>query len=618
LFPEEFDDLGTASGDEAPQQLVAPPPQGPAEPPQIRTLWLEHFKRFGHLQVDLAPFNVLAGPNNSGKSTILQAIDLFYSLLKVLREGEGVTPRSRYIPSSLLPVAAGPDIFYGGVQRHGNVPVEAVVRVRFADGSEVAIGIRSLFGAWNCRIVDANETMTIQTFQALISRPAVWIPSSVGIVRDEEYRTAARRAGLVSAGRNNEILRNLLLELKRHRPERFDRLQDVLRQRFEANVRDVDFEELTDQFLRALYATETGLQHDLYSAGAGFIQILQLLTFVFGRDASLVLLDEPDAHLHSSMQRVVVEILEELAKSQSLQIVLSTHSKEIINFVDPSRLILIDPDVAHLGPATDSVATIAALRSVGDIDNVDAFELVQSGKCLFLEGSEDKRVLSRFAATSGMTIFTGSSRVVPIVVSGAYRFEHVQQLDVIEEFLGRKISSLEIRDRDGLLDERRESVMAGTRRPLRIWWRDCVESYLIHPLVLARLVNDLIAERGGAGEPTDEDMAQITLACCDELRDNTVDRVSAAYIDARWAWDRERASVQEANQAAREAVGRDWATLEGRLKWVSGKALLSCIRRRIQERYGVSFGNERLAEAFLREEIPDELLEALGAIEAIG
>ena len=159
----------------------------------------------------------------------------------------------------------------------------------------------------------------------------------------------------------------------------------MLSQRFAANVRDVDFEELTDQFLRARYATANGLQHDLYSAGAGFIQVLQLLTFVFGRDASVVLLDEPDAHLHSSMQRVVVEILEELAKSERLQIVLSTHSKEIINFVDPSRLILIETDQVHLAPAGDSVATIAALRSVGDIDNVDAFSLFKVGSVCSLK-----------------------------------------------------------------------------------------------------------------------------------------------------------------------------------------------------------------------------------------
>ena len=61
LFPEEFDDVGRVGGDEAPAELVAATPGAAADPPHIRTLWLEHFKRFDQLQVDLAPFNVLAG-----------------------------------------------------------------------------------------------------------------------------------------------------------------------------------------------------------------------------------------------------------------------------------------------------------------------------------------------------------------------------------------------------------------------------------------------------------------------------------------------------------------------------------------------------------------------------
>src|SRR5205823_5668814 len=130
-------------------------------------------------------------------------------------------------------------------------------------------------------------------------------------------------------------------------------------------------------------------------------------------------------------------------------VILSTHSKEIINFVDPSRLIVIEPGAKRASPASDAVTTITALRSVGDIDNVDAFELVRNGRCLFVEGKEEKTVLGRFAATLGLSVFTGEGRVVAVAVGGAIRFEHVEQLKVIEEFLGKTINSLELRDRDG-------------------------------------------------------------------------------------------------------------------------------------------------------------------------
>jgi predicted ATPase len=615
-MPDDFDDTSEVRGDEVPAQLVAPAPITDRRSPHLRWLRLDNFKRFESLSIEFVPFNVLAGPNNAGKSTILQAIDLFYSLLKVLREGGGFTGRSRYIPTSMLPVATGSDVFFGQVQRRGNVPVEASIRVKFTDDSEIAVGIRHLFGASNCRIIDV-PSWGEDSFEAVLARPAVWVPGSVGIVRDEEYRTPARRAGLIGAGRNNEVLRNLLLELKRQRPERFERLQQILAQRFSAHVGDVAFDELTDQFLRATYASEAGLHHDLYSAGSGFVQILQLLTLVLSRDASVMLLDEPDAHLHSSMQRVVVEVLEGIAKEENLQIILSTHSKEIINFVDPSRLIVVQPGSNSARPASDSVATITALRAVGDIDNVDAFELVRNRRCLFVEGKEEKTVLGRFAATLGSSAFTGEGRVVTVAVGGATRFEHVEQLKVIEGFLGLPIASLEIRDRDGLLDDVRQTLVDQAVRPLRIWSRDCLESYLLEASVIARVINDLALERGSKDEASHDDVAAIIHECSDGLRDETVDRVSARHIEIRWIRDKERATVKEANEAAREAVLRDWESLSGRLKWCSGKSLLACVRQLVQERYGVSFGNERLAEAFGTADLDAEVKEVLQAVEAI-
>lgn len=52
------------------------------------------------------------------------------------------------------------------------------------------------------------------------------------------------------------------------------------------------------------YAPEDS-DHDLFSAGAG----LQLLTFLVLGQAGILLVDEPDAHLHSSLQRIVVDVL---------------------------------------------------------------------------------------------------------------------------------------------------------------------------------------------------------------------------------------------------------------------------------------------------------------------
>jgi ABC-type lipoprotein export system ATPase subunit len=595
--------------------LVEPAPLTDDRPPSIRKVWLRNFKSFENFTVELGRFNVLVGANNSGKSTLLQGIDLLYTLLKLHREGDGLAKPGRYLPASVLPVARLKDIFYKQIIRSGRQNVFATVGAEFADGSHVEFGIRELFGNANCQVREENG-MTGERLDALLGHPAVWVPSSVGIVRDEEYRTPARRTALINAGRHNEVLRNLLIELRASQSQRYETLQTMLKERFGAGLDDVDFDEAKDQFVRAGLAS-SDVSHDLYSAGSGFVQVVQLLSFILTRSPSIALLDEPDAHLHSGLQRAIVEILEEVGKEDGLQIIVATHSKEIINFIDPTRLIFIRPKEREAAPMSFEVTPISVLRSLGAVDNVDALTLVTNRRCLFVEGSSDATILSRFAATLGIRVLGGDDRVVVIPVGGADRFGHVEQLDVFEQLLKRKIASLELRDRDGATSDHRASLVERSPRPLYILERDSIESYLIQPDVIARVVHDTASERGKEVELDSEGITSLIMELAEGMKDETTDRASQRYVDDCNRLGKDRPSVASANEVARAAVGDSWNSLEDRLLVISGKKLLGAIRQRIQDEHGVNFGNERLAEGFTPEEIPQEIKNQLDQIASL-
>lgn len=434
-------------------------------PPRITRVELKNFKSFSSLNAQLGSFNVLVGANNAGKSTLLQAIGLVYTLLKLHRQGDSLNRAGRLVPTSALPVANLRDMWFRRRTRQGranNIPVG--LRADFSDGSHVEFGVRLVFGNANSK-VESETGMSGERLNALLGHPAAWVPSSVGVVRDEEYRTNARREGLVNAGRQNEVIRNLLLALKHDNEAGFLRLQEILLQRFNADLGTVQFDDDLDQLVTARYRGASGVSHDLYSAGAGFVQVVQLLAFVLTRSPSVVLLDEPDAHLHSSLQRIIVEILEELSAERGVQVLIATHSKEIINFVDPSRLLLLRSGESQTELISEQVTPITVLRSLGSIDNVDAYTLLRNRRCLFIEGPDDEVILSRFAAKLNMRHFAGDDRVIVIPVGGADRFEHVAQLDVLEGFLGNSISTLEVRDRDGMTDEHRVAADSAASRP---------------------------------------------------------------------------------------------------------------------------------------------------------
>ncbi|MGV7254586.1 ATP-dependent nuclease [Mycobacterium kansasii] len=600
-----------------PSALIGPPPPARPDdaPPIIRRVWLKNFKGFEEFEASFGRFNVLVGANNAGKSTLLQAVDLLFSLLKLHAEGERLGSGGRLIPSSILPVASLRDIFYKGHWRIGNEYVYATVGAEFSDKSHVEFGLRRMFGGGNSRIRHQSG-MEGNRLQRLLSRPTIWVPSAVGIVRDEEYRTSARRAGLISAGRQNEVLRNLLVALKEEQQERFSLLQRILSERFHGHLSEVNFDDTLDQYVSTRYADESGTSHDLYSAGAGFIQVVQLLAFILTRDASVVLLDEPDAHLHSSLQRVIVEILDEIAEQQTFQVVLATHSKEIINFVDPTRLILVEAGAKEAAPVSADVTPVTILRSLGAIDNVDAFTLVRNRRCLFVEGPTDITILGRFAATIGVHVFTGDERVVPVPTGGADKFEHVQQLDVLEAVLGGPLKSLELRDRDARLTEARSDLMANAQRPLHVFTLDCIESYLLNPAVIARVIYEIADERGKELSVSSQEIGELILNLTEGLKDSTVDRAANRYtMDAIKSGA--RPSVATVNPIARQAVADAWPALEDRLTLVSGKQLLSDLRRAVQDQFGLNFGNERLAEAFRPEEIPPEIRDVLLRVESL-
>lgn len=596
----EDDPAGNSGG------LVGPPPHTDERPPRIRRVWLRNFKGFGDFEVTLGSFNVVAGANNAGKSTLLQGVDLLFSLIKLHAEGHHLA-RSRLVPPAVLPVATGRDLFFRQVWRQANVYVNAVVGAEFTDGSSVQFGLRYMFGNVNSR-VNSESGIEDTRLVSLLARSAVWVPSSVGIVRDEEYRPPARQRGLVSAGRHNEVLRNLLVEIKQNQPDRFEAMQGVLRERFNGTIGEAGFDAELDQFVLATFRGEGGVEHDLYSSGAGFVQIVQMLAFVFAREPAVVLLDEPDAHLHSSLQRVVVEILDDLSRSEGFQVLIATHSKEIINFVDPTRLILVEAGSGSASLVTTEVTPIAVLKSLGAIDNVDAYALVKNKRCLFVEGTGDTTILGRFAATLGNHALTGDDRVVTMPVGGADKFEHVQQLDVFETLLGEPLRSLEMRDRDGRTPEHRQALTDRSKRPLHVLELDSIESYLVNPTVISRVVAEIFEERSKNATPPDPgELAAHLSGLAEELRQQTEDRIAERYTQDRWYLAQERASVVEANEAARAFAENHWSDLPSQLTVLPGKVYLSRVRRLVQDMYGVNFGNERLAESFTQPEVPAEL-----------
>lgn len=563
----------------------------------IKALRLQNFKGFTNFEVCFGAFNVLVGGNNSGKSTLLRAVRLGYELTKLhfMREKAGHAEfyPGRSVPKSLLPVAQLRDLWPGGRMREGNKWIPSKVILELGSGHSLGFGIIGPWNAATSKIEGADfaamNAIPADVINGFLNHPPEFVPASIGIVAEEEYRTPARRSALVASGRHNEIVRNYLLDLA---PDLQKELSDLLAKYFGAHVELPKFDESKDQFISASYKTGEG-EHDLYSAGGGFLQILEVLSFVFRGEPGVVLLDEPDSHLNSSLQHAFVDILEGLARKRNFQVLLATHSKEIINYVDPSRLIPVDRKATTAEPLKRETSTVSLLKELGAIDNVDAYQIVKQRSILIVEGPTDRELIPRFAAKLGITIFDGSSRVSILPAYGVEKLSDGTGLKFLEQMLGKTVKCLLVRDRDGLTATWMKLVQSASLRPMFVWPRDCLESYLVVPAAIHRILLEELADK----VPSLEEVQKVIAEETEKLYEQTQDRVATKVQDMEWRVNHKRADPAEVNPISRNEMEDVWKKSANPLALASGKALLARIRDAVQTRWKVSFGNARIVEA---------------------
>jgi predicted ATPase len=580
-------------------------------PIRLRRIRLENILGFQGATVLPEDFCVLVGANNSGKSSLMRAVSFAQTLLRVhveRRDGdEIVLARGRNLDDSLLPVPEVKDLWYGGVRRKGNDWVMAEVQLEFDIGLTLGFGLKGPFGHATSRLLSDERRISAADFDRLASFPIVYVPSSVGVVDHEEYRTPARIGSLIAGGRAHEVLRNLLLDLNER--GRLGEVADVLGRYFEGVIDRVSFDLVSDEYIHVSYREDT--EHDLFSAGAGFLQVLQLITFLVHERPGVLLVDEPDAHLHSSLQRLVVDVLRKASQELGLQVLLATHSKEIVHYVDPAELLVVDRRQRELKGLGEHESAISVLESLGSVDSIDAYQVITQRKVLLVEGASDQKVLRSLAAKRDGHVFEGSDRLVVIESGGESTPTARSDLTILETIMGGGVQSLQILDRDARTDEFVAQAESTSPRPLHVWRRDAIESYLVLPTVIARLV---VARKPEADEAEVAGVAREALeAAIEELRDLTLDRTATRYRRDVIARDSRNVEPTEANRAAREAMEDP----ERLARLTHGKQLLASVRKRLQDQYGVSFGTQALIAEARIDEIDPEIWELLDRIEAL-
>jgi hypothetical protein len=218
-----------------------------------------------------------------------------------------------------------------------------------------------------------------------------------------------------------------------------------------------------------------------------------LLTFLHTRPGSVLLVDEPDAHLHVILQDAIYGELRSVAAKQNSQLIIATHSEVIINSVEPTELCLLLNEPRMLASTEEKRAL---MKSLGTLSNEDIMKAMQAPGILYLEDYTDLEILREWARIlDHPTLETLTTRLLwKKVVSqprpgaaGIPAKEHYEALRLVRDDL----PGLELIDGDAHPENRSTPITGYELQRLR-WRRYEIESYLVHPAALERFIEKVV------------------------------------------------------------------------------------------------------------------------------
>ncbi len=210
----------------------------------------------------------------------------------------------------------------------------------------------------------------------------------------QEFRKESGEVNvLIGEGRTAEVLRNLCHQVARNEPDRWSLIVRRIERLFHVTLEEPTYKpergELTMDFREGERATKL----DLSCSGRGLQQTLLLLSYMAANPRTVILLDEPDAHLEILRQRQIYEILSDAAREDESQVVAASHSEILLDEAGDRDVV-----VAFVGrPHRIDDKRSQVRKALRDIGFDQYYQAEQTGWVLYLEGATDLAILRAFA-----------------------------------------------------------------------------------------------------------------------------------------------------------------------------------------------------------------------------
>lgn len=351
---------------------------------QLTRVSIERFKSINNADFNLSGLNIFVGGNNSGKSSVIQAIHFAFTLFQSLeiskkwpsrnQRSSTISPEELIYVPSLDPYSLGKD---GKLRESEEQAI--TLNFFFSDETHAALKIRK--GRITNVLVEPTNVPYLRSLSGLNEPFSIFSPGLAGVSKSEQYVSDGVLLRALSRGDANSFLRNILLRL--HKASAWNSFVEDLSLLFPSIQFHIEFDLNVDEAI-SVEIEHGGVRVPLDLAGTGLLQAIQILAYLNLFKPKIMLFDEPDSHLHPDNQRNLCSLFRAISIERNTQVILTTHSRHMIDsLADEANFIWMQNGCSRPATKEDQIDLLV------DLGALDVRERLADSSAKFVFLTED-------------------------------------------------------------------------------------------------------------------------------------------------------------------------------------------------------------------------------------
>lgn len=567
----------------------------------LKSLELENYRCFEKTKVIFKDVVIIAGKNNAGKSTMIEALRIVaHACGKSVRVAYQTAPYGLEISQQLKGIRIDVDklkIDLRGIVHFYDENKMALIKAELDNGCQVVVKLNNT-SAFAVLYDPQGNNIKRRSIANIHNLNNISILPQIGLIKENEK--LLEKSTVENYKDTYLSSRHFRNEVLLYRDEFWNEFKNLVEETWHGiNIKELRYDFTESEYIQ-LYIRDASFTSEIGMMGSGLQMWLQIMWFLCRtRNKETVILDEPDVYMHPDLQLKLYHLIAE----RYPQVIIATHSIEILSETDPANIVVLDKESRRLKYANSMKAVQSLIDNMGGIQNLSIIRLSTVKKCLFVEG-DDLKLIKRMAKILERKV-DGLELLPTVPLYGFSNWEETLGASKLFQMeTNGDIKCYCIVDRDYYpqeeLDKIQDRANAGGLN-LHIWKRKELENYFIIPKALFRIT-------GLSNDEYDDFIRKFDLLL-DSKKEDIVYKYSDQINRYNRSWE-----FSTCHKKAKEHVEQRWTTLESKIALVPGKEFIKEINTWMKDEYKKSCSLEKICSSIKAEEVDAEMCQVIDTL----